>query len=156
MKEEDIKDKYPSVSLHNIDKNRICLTIGQLKLILSIKDDDFNDILTDLCEKELKKKRGKSLDFFDTSNLINKAIKQIKGKDSKKLRPNKFKKVTFKEKEEALEEEEDDQKEEEKEDEKEDEKEETNDQKRLDMIEKRLEKLEKRVDDVEEAIKDGI
>ncbi len=44
MKEEDVKDKYPSASLHNIDKNRICLTINQLRLILGLKDDDFNNI----------------------------------------------------------------------------------------------------------------
>ena len=105
--------------------------------------------LVDLCEKELKKKKGKSLDFYDTSNLIDQALKQWEKKEKNesedKLNSNKLKKVTFKEEKEVLEEEEDendDQKEE-------DEKEESNGQ-------TRLEKLEKRMDDVEEAIKDGI
>jgi len=48
---------------------------------LGIKDDDFNNILTNLFEKELKKKKGKSLDFFDTSNLIEEAIKERKKKE---------------------------------------------------------------------------
>ena len=120
MKEEDVKDKYPNASLHQIDKNRICLTINQLRLILGLKDDDFNNILADLCEKELKKKKGKSLDFYDTSNLIEQAIKERKkineDKKKKKSSSDKFKKVTFKEEEED---ENDDQKENEKEDEKE-------------------------------------
>ena len=59
-------------------------------MILGIKDDNFNNILTYLCQKELKKKKGKSMDFFDTSNLIGKAIKQRKEKNSKKSRQNKF------------------------------------------------------------------
>ena len=156
MKEKDMKDKFPYASLHNIDKNRVCLTTGQLKLILGKKDDDFNNILVDLCEKELKKKKGKSLDFYDTSNLIDQALKQWgkkeKNESEDKLNSNKLKKVTFKEEKEVLEEEEDendDQKEE-------DEKEESNGQTRLKKLEKRLKKLEKRMDDVEEAIKDGI
>ena len=156
MKEEDVKDKYPSASLHKIDKNRICLTVKQLKLILDKKDDDFNNIIVDLCEKELKKKKGKSLDFYDTSNLIDQAIKERKKmeKDESEDKSNlkKVKKVSFKEEEDVLEEEEnetDDQKEVEKEDEKEG-------QTRLDMIETRLKKLEKKVDYIEEAIKEGI
>ena len=156
MTEEDVKDKYPNASLHLIDKNRICLTINQLKLILGLKDDDFNNILTKLCEKELKKKKGKSLDFYDTSNLIDQAIKERKkmGKDELEDKPslNKLKTVSFKEEEEVSEEEEDeddDQKEVEKEDEKEG-------LTRLDMIETRVKKLEKKVDYIEEAIKEGI
>ena len=156
MTEEDVKEKYPNVSLHQIDKNRICLTINQLRLILGLKDDDFNNILADLCEKELKKKKGKSLDFYDTSNLIEQAIKERKKmrKDELEDNPNlnKLKQVSFKEEEEVSEEEEDendDQKEVEKEDEKEG-------QTRLDMIEARLKKLEKKVDYIEEAIKEGI
>ena len=156
MTEEDTKDKYPYASLHQIDKNRICLTINQLRLIFGKKDDVFNNILTDLFEKELKKKNGKSLDFFDTSNLIEEAIKERgkKGKDELEDKPNlnKLKKVSFKEGVEVSEEEEDekdDQKEPEEEDEKEG-------QTRLDMIETRLKELEKKVDDLEEAIKNGI
>ena len=156
MTEEDTKDKYPNASLHQIDRNRICLTIKQLKLILGVKDDDFNNILTNLFEKELKKKNGKSLDFFDTSNLIEEAIKERKkkGKDELEDKPNlnKLKKVSFKEGVEVSEEEEDendDQKEPEEEDEKEG-------QTKLDMIETRLKKLEKKLDYLEEAIKEGI
>ncbi len=59
MTEEDVKEKYPNVSLHQIDKNRICLTINQLRLILGLKYDNFNNILANLCEKELKKKKIK-------------------------------------------------------------------------------------------------
>ena len=135
MKEEALKDKYHNASLHNFDKNRVCLTIKQLKLILGLKDDDFNNIFIDLCQKELKKKNNKSLDFYDTSNLIDQAFKERK-KDSNKSRPNKLKKATFKEEEVYEEEESDDQNEEEK-----DEKEESRSQIRLDMIEQRLKKL---------------
>ena len=106
LSEEDTKDKYPNASLHQIDRNRICLTIKQLKLILGIKDDDFNNILTNLFEKELKKKKGKSLDFFDTSNLIDQAIKERKKKEKDesedKSKLNKLKKVSFKEEEDNI------------------------------------------------------
>ena len=50
-KEEDVKNKYPSASLHQINKNRICLTINQLRLILGLKDDDFNNILAYFVKK---------------------------------------------------------------------------------------------------------
>ena len=40
----------------------------------------FNDIFLYLCKKELKKKRGKSLDFFDLSNLIDKSLKETNDK----------------------------------------------------------------------------
>ena len=83
-----------------------------MKLILGIKDDDFNNILVDLCEKELKKKKGKSLDFYDTSNLIDQALKEWKKMEKDKLNSNKLKKVTFKEEKEVLEEEEDEKEEE--------------------------------------------
>ncbi len=96
------------------------------------------------------------MDFYDTSNLIEQAIKERKKmrKDELEDNPNlnKLKQVSFKEEEEVSEEEEDendDQKEVEKEDEKEG-------QTRLDMIEARLKKLEKKVDYIEEAIKEGI
>ena len=49
MKEEDVKDKYPSSSLHKFDRNKFCFAICQLKLILGLKDNDFNNILTYLC-----------------------------------------------------------------------------------------------------------
>ena len=150
MKEEALKDKYPNASLHNIDKNRVCLTIKQLKLILNQKDDDFNNIFIDLCQKELKKKNNKSLDFYDTSTLIDKALKERK-KDSNKSRSNKLKKATFKEEEEVYEEKESgDQYEEEKY-----EKEEFRGQIRMAFLEQRLKKLEERVDNIEEVIKEG-
>ena len=85
MKEEVLKDKYPNASLHDIDKNRVCLTIKQLELILGLKDDNFNKIFIDLCKKELKNKNNQSLDFYDTSTLIDQAIKERK-KDSNKSR----------------------------------------------------------------------
>ena len=81
MKEEEVKNKYPNASLHEIDKNRVCLSINQLKLVLGFKDDNFNNIFVDLCQKELDKKKGKSLDFFDLSNLIDKSINEVKKKD---------------------------------------------------------------------------
>ena len=123
MKEEDMKDKFPYASLHSIDRNRICLTIHQLKLILVKKDNDFNNILVDLSEKELKKKKGKSLDFYDTLNMIDQALKQRKKNEKNKLEDklnsNKLKKVTFKEEKEVLEEEEDENDNQKEEDEKE-------------------------------------
>ena len=44
MKEEEVKDKYPDASLHKIDKNRICLTPGQLEMIFNINNKKFNHV----------------------------------------------------------------------------------------------------------------
>ena len=142
MEEEDAKDKYLDASLHQIDKNRICLPINQLRLILGLKDYDFNNILTILCEKELKKKKGKSLDFYDTSNLIEQLLK--KGKKWTKIK-RKRNQAQISLKRSLL-----------------------RKKKKMKMMIKRkmkkgysqdwilLNRLEKRVDDVEESIKEGI
>ena len=80
MKEEEVKNKYLNNSLQVHDKRRVCLTINQLKFVL-VKSDHFNNIFVDLCQKELKKKNGSSLDFYDLSNLIEKSINEVKKKD---------------------------------------------------------------------------
>ena len=53
----------------------------------------FNDVLLDLCKQELKRKQGKSLDFYDLANLIDKSLKQTDDKASK----TKAKRIIFKE-----------------------------------------------------------
>ena len=93
MTEEGVKDKYPEASLHKIDTNRICLSAGQLEKVFKVNDKKFNDVFLDLCKQELKKKQGKSLDFYDLANLIDKSLKQTNDKASK----TKAKHVTFKE-----------------------------------------------------------
>ena len=37
MSEEEVKDKYPEASLHEIDTNRICLSPVQLEMIFYFK-----------------------------------------------------------------------------------------------------------------------
>ena len=85
MTEEEVKDKYPEASLHKIDTNRICLSSGQLEKVFKVKYKKFNDVFLDLCKQELKRKHGKSLDFYDLSNLIDKSLKEIK---RAKVKPN--------------------------------------------------------------------
>ena len=93
MKEEEVKDKYPEASLHKIDTNRICLSPGQLEMIFNMNNKKFNEVFLDLCKKELKNKSGKSLDFYDLSNLIDQSLKEINDKGGK----SKAKHVSFKE-----------------------------------------------------------
>ena len=147
MKEEEVKDKYPEASLHDIDRNRICLTLGQLKMILGLKDDRFNDIFIDLCEKELKRKKYKSLDFYDLTNVINRCFKEVKVL-RKSESQKKLKKVSFKEDCIKIEEKPKEQKDGSN-------GEGSDVQKRLNKLENRLEMVEKRLEDVEEAIKEG-
>ena len=66
------------------------MSINQLKLVLGFKDDNFNNIFVDLCQKELDKKKGKSLDFFDLSNLIDKSIQYFRNKNKINLFKCKF------------------------------------------------------------------
>ena len=42
MTEEFVKQKYPGVDLHNIEKNIIFMSTGQLKKIFSLNNKDFN------------------------------------------------------------------------------------------------------------------
>jgi len=92
MKESDIEDKNFLTSLQSIDRYRICFTVHQLETILCFKDPIFNKIFIDLCDLELTRKKGKSLNFFDLSNLIEQARNDAK----KKNQINKeFKKITF-------------------------------------------------------------
>ena len=85
MQESDIEDKNFLVSLRNIDRNRICFTVGQLEMILRFKDPIFNKIFIGLCDLELMRKKGISLNFIDLSNLIDQARKEAK-KRSKSTR----------------------------------------------------------------------
>ena len=48
MKEEEVKNKYPEVSLHKIDINRICFSPGQLEIIFSMNNKKFNDVFLNL------------------------------------------------------------------------------------------------------------
>ena len=147
MTEEEVKDKYPEASLHKIDTNRICFSLGQLEIIFNMNNKKFNDVLLDLCRQELKRKQGKSLDFYDLANLIDKSLKQTDDKASK----TKARNVTFKEDYEK--------KKETSEvimgSKKEEGKGELDMQKRLNSIENRLKMVEERLDDVEVAIKEG-
>ena len=76
--EEDILNQYPNVKLHEIEKNRICLSMSQLKNILNIFDKDFNYKFIDLCEKRMSLKENKSLDFFDVFNIMYEALDYVK------------------------------------------------------------------------------
>ena len=128
MKEEEVKDKYPEASLHDIDKNRICLTLG-------------------LCDQELRRKKGISLDFYDLTNIIDHCFKELKVLN-KSTTQKKFKKVSFKEDCIKLEDKA-------KYQENGSKGEGPDVQKRLSKLENRLEMVEKRLGDVEEAIKEG-
>ena len=147
MTEEGVKDKYPDASLHKIETNRICLSPGQLEMIFKVNDEKFNDVFLDLCKQELKRKQGKSLDFYDLANLIDRSLKETKDKGSK----SKVKHVSFKDDYEK--------KRENPEvimgSKNEEGKGEFDVQKRLNSLENRLKMVEERLVDVETAIKEG-
>ena len=48
--EEFILAQFPNVKLHEIKKNRICLSISQLKNIFDIFNADFNKKFISLCQ----------------------------------------------------------------------------------------------------------
>lgn len=75
VKETEVLAKYPNAKLHEIDKNRICITLAQLNTILNI-DKDFHSYFLGLCENKLKIKRNKSLDFYDMFNILNEVSKK--------------------------------------------------------------------------------
>ena len=87
MQESKIEDKNFLDFLQNIDRNRICFTVGQLEMILRYKDPIFNKIFIDLCGLELMRKKGINLNFIDLSNLIYQAQNEAKKEE--------FKKITF-------------------------------------------------------------
>ena len=156
--EQEVKDKYPNVSLHEINKNRICLSIGQLRMIFGLFNKDFNELFLKLCEKQLKNKKGISLDFYDLVNIIDKAKKETKSIDkSKESQEKKLKKD-----QEDNNEKEDEKKEDEKDKEspkmissitKEDE---INYLKKsINELNGRLNKVEIRLKDIEDSIKEG-
>ena len=146
MQESDIEDKNFLASLRNIDRNRICFTVGQLEMILRFKDPIFNEIFIGLCDLELMRKKGISLNFIDLSNLIDQARNETK----KKEQINKeFKKITFSQKKEDLK----------------DDEERSDDisglvesvgpevQKKLDNLDRRLKSVENRLNELEKSIK---
>ena len=147
MTEEEVKDKYPEASLHKIDTNRICFSPGQLEMIFNKNNKKFNDVLLDLCKQELKRKQGKSLDFYDLANLIDRSLKETKDKGIK----SKVKHASFKDDYEK--------KRENPEvimgSKNEEGKGEFDVQKRLNSLENRLKMVEERLVDVETAIKEG-
>ena len=69
----DIEDKNFLAALRNIDRYKICLTVGQLETMLRFHDPFFNKIIIDLCDLELIRKKGISLNFIDLSKLIDQA-----------------------------------------------------------------------------------
>ena len=147
MQESDIEDKNFLASLRSIDRNRICFTVGQLEMILRFKDPIFNKIFIGLCDLELMRKKGISLNFIDLSNLIDQARNEAK----KKEQINKeFKKITFSQKKGDL---------------KDDEEERSDDisglmesigpevQKKLDNLDLRLKSVENKLNELKESIK---
>ena len=133
--EQAVLDRFPGVSLHQIDKNRICLSLGQLKMIFGFDNKVFNDYFLNLCEEKLKKNGGKSLDFFDVSNIIDKAMNRSKsiniGKENQeKETPKEKKEKNYGNMSQARKENE------------------------IDALKKRVNELEKRLNDVEQKIKD--
>ena len=76
MTEEFTQQKYPGVDLHNIEKNRICMSSGQLKKIFSLNNKDFNSKFLLTYEKKLIEKQKKSLDYYDVSLIIDQCLKR--------------------------------------------------------------------------------
>ena len=69
--EDSILVQFPNVKLHEITKNRICLSISQLKNIFNIFNADFKQRFISLCQQQMKFKNYDSLDSYDVFNLIN-------------------------------------------------------------------------------------
>ena len=72
LKEADVKKKYPNAPLHDITKNKICLSSGQLEMILKTtrENKSFGQWFLVICKDQLTFKKGKSLDFYDLTNII--------------------------------------------------------------------------------------
>ena len=75
--EDAILDQFPNLKLHEIKKNRICLSISQLKNILDIFNADFNKRFISLCQKQMKYKKYDSLDSYDVFNLIHATLQSL-------------------------------------------------------------------------------
>lgn len=76
---DDVKNKYKNADLTNIDKNKICLSIGQLKLLFNLNDDytDFKKNILEKFDDYLKNKEDKaSLNFYEVTNLIEMAKRE--------------------------------------------------------------------------------
>ena len=65
MQESDIEDKNFLAALRNIDRYKICLTVQQLETMLRFHDPIFKKIFIYLCDQELIRKKGISLNFID-------------------------------------------------------------------------------------------
>ena len=105
-------------------------------MIFGYNNKVFNDFFLNLCEEKLKKNGGKSLDFFDVSNIIDKAMNKSNfiniGKENQE-------KETPKEKKEKDQGNMSQAKENE-----------------IDALKKRVNELEKRLENIEQKIKDII
>ena len=75
--EYSILAQFPNVKLHEIKKNRICLSISQLKNIFDIFNADFNKRFISLCQQQMEFKKYDSLDFYDVFNLINATLRSL-------------------------------------------------------------------------------
>ena len=75
--EDGILAQFPNSKLHE-KKNRICLSICQLKNILDIYNNDFNEMFIHLCQIQTEYKKYKSLEFYDVFNLINSTLDILK------------------------------------------------------------------------------
>ena len=49
--EECILGQFPNVRLHEIERNRICMSLGQLENILDLADKNFNECLLYLMKR---------------------------------------------------------------------------------------------------------
>ena len=146
----DIEDKNFVAALRNIDRYKICLTVGQLETILRFHDPIFNKIFIDLCDLELIRKKGISLNFIDLSKLIDQARNEAKKKEQI---DKDYKKSTFSQKKGDL---------------NDDEEERSDDipgpmelvgpevQKKLDNLDRRLKSVESRLNEFEKSIKGGV
>ena len=103
-------------------------------MIFGYNNKVFNDFFLNLCEEKLKKNGGRSLDFFDLSKIIDKAMNKSKSIDINKENQEK---ETPKEKKEKDQGNMSQAKENE-----------------IDALKKRVNELEKRLEDVEQKIKD--
>ena len=150
MQESDIEDKNFLTALQNIDRYKICLTLCQLEMMLCFHDPIFNKIFIDLCDLELIRKKGISLNFIDLSNLIDQARNEAKKKEQI---DKDYKKVTFSQKKGDL---------------NDDEEERSDDipgpmelvgpevQKKLDNLDRRLKSVESRLNEFEKSFKGSV
>ena len=89
--EDSILAQFPNVKLHEITKNRICLSISQLKNIFDIFNADFNKRFISLWQQQLMSNADYSMPLdesnesfsFKLSNKIEEKVKKYEFENMK-------------------------------------------------------------------------